>query len=210
MSSYYNGSTGEKPVKFKPLALALIGLVILALSLASCGSQSAAAKPNATADTGEKMSMPASTEAMAMPMPESTEAMAMPSMTESPNGMKMSAMEMPADLDTASSRLSGLGLYQVSFKSSQPVDAINEIFSWTLHIETPDGKPVERADISIRTLMPQHGHGMPTNPQITKELGGGDYMLDGLKYSMSGWWEIKLTITADQKTDVVTFNQVLK
>lgn len=119
-------------------------------------------------------------------------------------------VDMPADLDTATTVMSELGIFKVSYTSSQNAEAINEIFNWTIHVETADGTPVDNAEISIATLMPQHGHGMPTDPQITQNLGGGDYKLEGLKYSMPGWWEETLTITAGEQTDVVTFNQVLK
>jgi hypothetical protein len=121
--------------------------------------------------------------------------------------MKMVA---PADLDTSNSLMSELGIFKVSYQSSQEAESINEIFSWIVHIETADATPVEQAEISVQVLMPQHGHGMPTEPQITQNLGNGDYKLDGLKYSMTGWWEVSLNITSANQTDVVTFNQVLK
>ena len=119
-------------------------------------------------------------------------------------------MDMPANLDTATSVMSELGLFKVSYQSSQTAEAINEIFNWAIHVETSDGTPVDNAEISIQALMPQHGHGMPTDPQVTQNLGNGDYKLEGLKYSMPGWWEETLTITTGSQTDVVTFNQVLK
>jgi hypothetical protein len=137
--------------------------------------------------------------------------MDMGSSSDSSSGMQMGTkMDMPADLDTSTTVASELGIFKVSYQSSQDAQAINEIFSWTLHIETADGRPVEDAEISITTLMPQHGHPMPTQPQITQNLGDGNYKLEGLKYSMPGWWEETLTITAGDQTDLVTFNQVLK
>ena len=42
--------------------------------------------------------------------------------------------------------------------------------------------------------MPQHGHGLPTRPQVTRELADGTYLIEGMKFSMTGWWEIKLAI----------------
>lgn len=119
-------------------------------------------------------------------------------------------LEMPENLDTSTTHMSELGVFKVSFQSSQPVGKINEIFSWTVHVETAAGTPVEEAEIAIHTSMPQHGHGMPTEPRVTQNLGQGDYLLEGLKYSMPGWWEITLDITANGKNDLVTFNQVLK
>jgi hypothetical protein len=57
--------------------------------------------------------------------------------------------------------------------------------------------------------MPQHGHGLPTQPRVTEELGDGRYRLDGMKFSMTGWWEMKVKIDAAPGKDQVTFNTVL-
>lgn len=52
--------------------------------------------------------------------------------------------------------------------------------------------------------MPQHGHGLPTNPAVTSYLGKGRYRIDGVRFNMSGWWEFKLAIAAPQGDDQVT------
>ena len=57
--------------------------------------------------------------------------------------------------------------------------------------------------------MPQHGHGLPTRPQVTRESIDGTYLLEGMKFSMSGWWEIKLAIQSAEGSDNVTFNTVV-
>ena len=57
--------------------------------------------------------------------------------------------------------------------------------------------------------MPEHNHGFPTAPEITEELGGGDYLLDGVKFSMAGLWELKLAIADGDQVDEITFNLVL-
>ena len=36
--------------------------------------------------------------------------------------------------------------------------------------------------------MPEHGHGFPTVPEVTEYLGDGKYLVEGLKFSMPGWW----------------------
>ena len=54
--------------------------------------------------------------------------------------------------------------------------------------------------------MPQHGHGLPTRPRVTRSLGDGIYEIEGVRFNMGGWWEFKLAITAPTGSDVVTFN----
>jgi hypothetical protein len=44
---------------------------------------------------------------------------------------------------------------------------------------------------------------------VTRELADGTYQLDGMKFSMTGWWEVKLDIQGPQGPDKVTFNTVV-
>ena len=74
---------------------------------------------------------------------------------------------------------------------------------------SPTGVPISHAHITVDGGMPQHGHGLPTRPQATQELADGTYLLEGLKFSMTGWWEIKLTIQSTEGSDKVTFNTVV-
>jgi hypothetical protein len=69
-----------------------------------------------------------------------------------------------------------------------------------------DGHPVDGATIAINGGMPQHGHGLPTRPRISSAVGGGTYEIEGLRFNMGGWWELKLSISAAAGTDIVTFN----
>ena len=68
------------------------------------------------------------------------------------------------------------------------------------------GRPVENARISVDGGMPEHGHGLPTQPQVQRSPGAGMYDIEGLRFSMGGWWELKLAIDAPQGPDRVTFN----
>ena len=58
--------------------------------------------------------------------------------------------------------------------------------------------------------MPQHGHGLPTQPKQTDEVAPGIYRIDGVKFSMTGWWEFRLNINAPFGDDSATFNIVLE
>lgn len=81
---------------------------------------------------------------------------------------------------------------------------INRMHSWILHIETDAGVEVEGATVEVDGGMPKHNHGLPTKPRVTEELGGGDYKLDGVRFHMSGYWEIVVRVTTDTGTSIVT------
>lgn len=118
--------------------------------------------------------------------------------------------EVPSDLDYSTTRVSDNSLFRVSYVSSPEVVPVNQMHQWTLHIETDDGHPVDDATINVDGDMPQHGHGLPTRPQVTKNLGNGDYLVEGMKFQMGGWWVMDFTISADGQTDAVHFNMMLK
>jgi hypothetical protein len=162
-------------------------LLILALTLVACGGDEPAAEEPA-ADMGE----------MAMDDSEEMEEM---------DGMAMG--DAPEGLDTATSKMTDDGLFHVSVSSNLDPLALNEIHSWIVHVETADGDVVENATITVDGGMPEHNHGFPTAPEITEDMGGGDYLLDGVKFSMAGWWELKLAIADGDQSDEVTFNLVL-
>ena len=68
------------------------------------------------------------------------------------------------------------------------------------------GAPIDGATLTIDGGMPQHGHGLPTKPEVSKENGAGQYRISGLKFSMGGWWELKLRIANSTSRDSVVFN----
>jgi hypothetical protein len=73
-------------------------------------------------------------------------------------------------------------------------------------VHDSEGRAVDDAQIAIDGGMPQHGHGLPTRPRVTKRLGDGRYEIEGVRFNMGGWWEFTLAIAGSRGTDVVTFN----
>lgn len=116
----------------------------------------------------------------------------------------------PSSLDLSSTRLSAHKIFKVSFTSKLDPVVIARMHSWELKVETPDGLPVNGARITVNGGMPQHGHGLPTEPAVTQELGDGRYLVGGMKFSMPGWWVVNFHIRAKDKEDTVTFNLLLR
>jgi hypothetical protein len=103
-------------------------------------------------------------------------------------------------------RTSANGLYVVTLEGA---DALQPRKMYTLQALVTNGKTgrsVIDAAIAIDGGMPQHGHGLPTRPRVTKNIGNGAYEISGVRFNMGGWWELKLTITTPAGTDTVTFN----
>jgi len=121
-------------------------------------------------------------------------------------------MSPPTNLDVSLSRPTVDKKYVVTLQPPATQAAINQLHSWQVRVASPAGVPVTNARIAVDGGMPQHGHGLPTRPQVTQELTDGTYLIEGMKFSMTGWWEIKLAIdTPDspEGADKVTFNTVV-
>lgn len=102
-------------------------------------------------------------------------------------------------------RTSARGLYVATL---QEAENLKPRKMYTLHVSVADtnSQAMANATIAVDGGMPQHGHGLPTRPRVTKDLGNGVYEISGLRFNMGGWWELKLTITTPAGSDTVTFN----
>ena len=108
--------------------------------------------------------------------------------------------------DIATTKASAHGLYRASVRLDVDPIPVRRLQSWTLHIDTMDGRPVDAATITMNGGMPQHGHGLPTSPRVTRALGNGDHLVEGVKFNMGGWWVVRFAIAAGAGADTVTFN----
>jgi hypothetical protein len=105
-------------------------------------------------------------------------------------------------------RLSSEGRYSAVLK---PAESLRPRKLQTIEIALQDakGQAVDGAQITIDGGMPQHGHGLPTRPRVTRNPGSGVYVIEGVRFNMGGWWEFKLAINGNAGTDTVTFNLAL-
>ncbi len=111
--------------------------------------------------------------------------------------------------DVSQTKKTDNGLYLASFVPERGVVRQGELEPWLLTLKTKTGASVERAAIAISGGMPQHSHGLPTSPQVTDYLGEGRYRIEGLKFTMSGWWQFRFAISSGAGSDTVLFNVVL-
>jgi hypothetical protein len=96
-------------------------------------------------------------------------------------------------------------MYRVTMSPAESIK-VGRLHSWNIQVLTVDGRPVDSATITVAGGMPQHGHGLPTKPLVTKQLGDGRHLVEGMKFNMGGWWVVKFEVASAQGSDVVTFN----
>ena len=115
------------------------------------------------------------------------------------------------DKDLSTDQLSAHQLFHVGFSASPTPPPVDQLHTWSLRVMTPDGRPVEHAAVAVRGDMPEHGHGLPTQPRMTSEVSPGTYIVEGMKFQMGGWWVVDFDITdTDGQADTVRFNLILQ
>ena len=112
----------------------------------------------------------------------------------------------PKELDYSRTRTSAAGLYRATIRPEGDSIPQGRLQRWTLHLETPNGTPVDVCQISVDGGMPQHGHGLPTKPRVTRALGNGDHLVEGMKFNMGGWWVVKFGVSSAAGKDSLVFN----
>jgi hypothetical protein len=119
-------------------------------------------------------------------------------------------MSPPAGLDVSLDHMSNQSKYEVALRPVAGPAPLGRMHAWEIQLRSPSGAPVNGAHISVDGGMPQHGHGFPTRPRVTRELGDGRYLVDGVKFSMPGWWQFKFKVDAAAGVDEVAFNTIIE
>lgn len=102
-------------------------------------------------------------------------------------------------------RASNNGTYVATLEPREPL-ALRKLQTVAVRLRDSGGQPIIGASISVGGGMPEHRHGLPTQPRVSRSLGEGLYEIEGLRFSMGGWWELKLAIESPAGVDSVTFN----
>lgn len=96
--------------------------------------------------------------------------------------------------------VSDSGNLRASYTSAVTPVPLNQIHTWTLHLETAAGVALDKAQVEFSGGMPAHNHGLATAPVVTA-LGQGDYRVEGLRFHMQGDWELRISVRHDNKSD---------
>jgi len=83
---------------------------------------------------------------------------------------------------------------------------IGRFQDWVLELRDTRGADVLGAAIAIAGGMPGHGHGLPTQPRVTEEIGGGRYRIEGVKLNMVGAWVIEVFVETPALRDRLRFD----
>jgi YtkA-like len=102
-------------------------------------------------------------------------------------------------------RSSTLGRFVGTLESDSAL-RVRQLQTVRVIVRDSNGAAVDAAAIRIDGGMPQHGHGLPTRPRVSRNLGNGAYEVEGVRFNMGGWWEFKVVIETAAGADTITFN----
>lgn len=97
---------------------------------------------------------------------------------------------------------SARGIQLDVFSRLSPLE-INSIHSWEVTLQDADG-PLADATLTVEAGMPEHDHGMPTQPRVTRQIAPGRYLLEGVRFHMPGKWQLTATVEAAATARPVT------
>ena len=115
----------------------------------------------------------------------------------------MPAISEPA---TAWRATSASGSFDVRIEPADGRTPIGEFHQWVIDVRDTQGNGVYPARITMSGGMPSHGHGLPTQPQVTEHLGNGRYRIEGVKFNMAGPWVLEFGIDAAGAQDRARFD----
>ncbi len=102
------------------------------------------------------------------------------------------------------------GVFLVTLESTDSEFALNEFRNWQLILtDKASGKPVSPARFTIGGGMPMHGHGFPSQPQVTSHLGEGKYSIEGVRFNMLGKWLFQIEVVTRTVADSVAFEVIV-
>lgn len=95
------------------------------------------------------------------------------------------------------------GFFKIILKPEDKKLLLGQYTNWIIQIVDTEDVPVENARLSISAGMfgKGHGHGMPTNPQVTTHLGKGQYLIEGMLFNMLGEWTIYVNVATEHHSD---------
>lgn len=97
------------------------------------------------------------------------------------------------------------GLYAVRITPESGAIEIGPIRNWVLNLRNWQGDAIYPARITVGGGMAGHGHGLPTQPLVTAYGGDGDYLVEGVRFSMAGDWRLSFLIDSQAGRDRVDF-----
>lgn len=95
----------------------------------------------------------------------------------------------------------GKGTFKVSVAGQAATLQQNKLETLTIMVTRSGGQAVIDAKMSVSGKARDVKRQLPTEPQVTKHLGGGKYLVEGLRFNMAGNWLLEFDIQSGADKD---------
>ena len=97
------------------------------------------------------------------------------------------------------------GLYRIRTRPAELPLKLHQMHDWIVGIELIGGSSEIPTAVRFDGGMPSHRHGFVTRPRVTRNLGGGEFLVEGVKFHMPGDWILQITVESRGATDQTRF-----
>jgi hypothetical protein len=135
--------------------------------------------------------------------------------------LAIAACHAPADAPApawGAPKVTQSGRYKVGLELIPDPPKLGELFVVHAAFTELNGTPIEDGQVKLNARMPQHNHGMETDPQndpgicdqalangATCKHPGGIYETTGFKFHMGGPWTITVDVVGPRGADSTSF-----
>lgn len=102
------------------------------------------------------------------------------------------------------------GAYTVRLAEARPAPVDIGNTEWDFVLLDASNQPVTGAGLTVRPMMPDHGHGTNPKTYAARDVGGGKYAVGPIDLFMRGYWELELTVERDGDSKDVLFKFCLE
>lgn len=95
--------------------------------------------------------------------------------------------------------------FTATFRLVNGETRVGHFQEWLLTLVDQQNDSVFPAQIKIDGGMPSHGYDLPTQPRVTEYAGEGKYVIEGLKFNITGEWLMVFDVTSTEDRDKIRF-----
>ena len=122
-------------------------------------------------------------------------------------GTALAATDSDSPEQTATS---DRGIYQVTIRPRNDTVPVGELHEWVIRPQTAAGAGFVPTELVFMAGMPGHGHGTTSEPRVTEYLTDGSFLVEGVKFNMTGLWNIIVSVTGPAGPDRVVFELTVR
>ena len=100
---------------------------------------------------------------------------------------------IPDDANFSGTATTDGGTWTVTYSTRPEPIALSENFDLTVTVTDAEG-PARNAALELAATMPDHNHGMNTDPTVTTHEDG-TFTVQGMQFHMTGWWRIHADVS---------------